>query len=169
MPTGGVGKVRVRKGTDYSGQGPYPNNVDAMRKASNTLYREVVHDIGLSTNSYLQLVKGQRVLTDALAAKIATIFKCSTADLRWEGQTTTEKREVVPYKAPQVPAPVKRRGRPRKTPVAAPVPRASTAQEREPIEITVARGGRLLGGITMFHARDFKAVLRDIFGDEHGI
>ena len=165
MPTG------VPKHRSHSGQGRYPNNIDTMRRAAGVLIKDLIKSVanggvGMTTATFYTLLRGNRPVPDVIAARLASRFKCSIDDLRWKG--TAENREIVPYEAPAVPAVT--RGRPRKVPSdgtrASDRTRALAAPAKEPIEITVARGGQLLGGVTMFHPRDFKAVLRDIFGGD---
>jgi hypothetical protein len=136
--------------------GRYPNNVDTMRKASGVVFKMLVVPIakggvGISGGEYMKLVTGQRPLSDAVAARLAAKFKCSIDDLRWKG--TGEKRDLVPYQEPPPPAV---RGR------------KSRSERDLPVEITIAIGGKLIGGLTMFDPRAMRRALRDAFGEDDG-
>jgi hypothetical protein len=183
MPSGGKGKVRHTR--SYSGMGRFPNNVDAMRKASGVMYRSLTAPvarggIGIGGGEYMKLVTGQRPLNDTLATRLARAFHCTIDDLKWPGSDKvppsapartkpSPSRDLVPYqdKLPRSATasasetmPAATRGRPRKTPIEAP--------RAEPIEITIAVGGRLIGGVTMFDTRQMRRVIRDAFGGDDG-
>lgn len=156
MPTG------VPKHRSYSGQGRYPNNIDTMRRAAGVLIKHLCMSTakggaGITSTTLYTLLRGNKPLPDALAARLANRFKCSINDLRWKG--STERNEIVPYEAPALPAVPAARGRSRKASPAE-VPKV------EPVEITIAIGGRLVGGLTMFDPRATRRILRDVFGGD---